>query len=877
MNVREIKVLRGPNYWSIRHKKLIQILLDLEEHEYLPTNKIPGFYERIQQLLPSLYEHQCSEGHPGGFFERVKDGTWMGHVIEHIALEIQTLAGIDVGFGRTRGAGVEGLYYVIFSYKEEKAGLKAAEAAVNIARALINGETYDLEQDVKAIHDLWVNERLGPSTWSIVEEAQKRNIPYIRLDDNSLVQLGYGAKQKRIEATITSHTSQLAVDIAGNKHIAKTLLAAANVPVPAGSIASDVEDLEEIIKSVGYPIVIKPLNGNHGKGATVNITNFLCALRAFERAKKISDEVIVEKFITGFDFRVLVVNYKFQAASLRKPASIIGNGRDTVEELIAMVNEDPKRGCDHEKPLTKIIVDEVLKEWIAKQNCTLKTILSFGQELFLKPTANLSTGGTATDVTDEVHLENIATFERIAKIVGLDICGIDVMAPDLCTPIRKNNGVVLEINAAPGFRMHLEPTSGHARPVARPVVDMLFKDDGRIPIIAVTGTNGKTTTTRLIAHMAQQDGKVVGYTTTDGIYINSEQLVSGDCSGPASARTILCDPTVEFAVLETARGGILRTGLAFDQCDVAVITNIAEDHLGKDGIDSLDQLAKVKGVIAESVHEKGYTVLNADDEMVYKMKEKLNCNVALFSIHSNNIRIEEHCNNGGVAAVYENGYVLIRNHNHFIPIEEVENIPICFGGKAEFNIYNVLAATLASYVAGISTKNISKAVLNLKPTLENTPGRMNIFEFKKFTVIVDYAHNPHGLKALGKFIKSKQAIAKIGIITGVGDRRDQDLIAIGEEAAKIFDRIIIRYDSDMRGRTIKEMEALVTLGIKNVDSLIPITCGLGECESVEFAVRNAPLGSLIVVLADDINKVSGCLIDLQKREISMPEDLQKAV
>ncbi|MFL5788651.1 MAG: cyanophycin synthetase family protein, partial [Flavisolibacter sp.] len=469
MQIREITVLRGPNYWSVKHKNLIQILLDIEDLEYKPTNKIPGFYDRLQLLLPSFYAHECSEGHPGGFFARVKEGTWMGHVIEHIALEIQSLSGIEVGFGRTRGTGKEGCYTVVFSYAEERSGIYAANAAVRIAEALIKGENYDLQKDIRTIHDLWVQEKLGPSTGSIVHEAGKRNIPYIRLDNNSLVQLGYGIRQKRIDATITSQTNQIAVDIAGNKEAAKNLLTAAMIPVADGQTISDVKNLDQVIQLINYPIVIKPLNANHGKGATVNINNYLCAVRAFERAQKFSRQVIVEKYITGYDYRILVINYKFVAASLRKPAFVIGNGRDTVKELIEIVNKDPRRGNDHEKPLTKINIDEVLLEWIEKFNCTLDTILPFGQELSLKPTANLSTGGTATDVTDEVCETNIALFERISKIIGLDICGIDVMAPQLKTPIKENGGVVLEINAAPGFRMHIEPSYGKKRDVGKAV------------------------------------------------------------------------------------------------------------------------------------------------------------------------------------------------------------------------------------------------------------------------------------------------------------------------------------------------------------------------------------------------------------------------
>jgi cyanophycin synthetase len=664
------------------------------------------------------------------------------------------------------------------------------------------------------------------------------------------------------------------VDIAGNKDETKRLLTAANIPVPSGEVIHSVNELAEVIERVDYPIVLKPLDGNHGKGATINVGTWQEALSAFHRAKKHGEKVIVEKFVPGRDFRVLVINYKFVAAALRTPACVMGDGRHTVRELIDKVNQDPRRGNGHDKVLTLIEVDDVTNELLKKSGCSLGTVLPLGQELYLKPTANLSTGGTASDVTDEVHPANISLFERIAKIIGLDICGIDVMAPDLKTPIRSNGGAVLEVNAAPGFRMHLEPTLGQSRNVARPMIDMLFSGNGRIPIVAVTGTNGKTTTTRLIAHMAKESGYITGYTTTDGIYVDNELLLKGDCSGPQSAQFVLCDPSVEFAVLETARGGILRSGLGFDQCDSAVITNVAEDHLGLDGIDTLAKLAKVKSVVAESVCPSGYAVLNADDDLVYAMKDQLRSKVALFSIYSDNSRIEEHCSRGGLAAVYENGYLLLRIGNHIIPIEEAVNVPITFGGKAEFNIANVLAACLAAYTNRIKLSTIRKALRSFIPSPETTPGRINIYDFQDFQVIVDYAHNPHGVKALGKFIKTFDASVKVGVITGVGDRRDEDIIALGEEAAKVFDEIIIRHDDDLRGRTPEEMDRLLTTGVHRVDRNKPISYYWCECDAVIRAMQNVKPQSLIVVLIDNIKKVTECILQYQhERE----ETLEKAV
>nr|MBP7478390.1 cyanophycin synthetase [Chitinophagales bacterium] len=536
MHIRSIKVMNGPNYWSARRHKLIVMELDLQEMENSPTNKIDGFLERTKTMIPTLVEHRCSEGCVGGFFKRIEEGTWMGHVIEYIALEIQTLAGMDVGFGRTREMPEKGVYFVVFSYWEKKVGVYAAEAAVRIAEALATGADYDLEADIQKMRELREEERLGPSTGSIVEEAVKRKIPWIRLNRNSLVQLGYGIKQKRIQATVASTTSNIAVEIACDKEDTKNILEAAEIPVPKGSIIYDEEDLDRAIKKIGYPLVLKPVNGNHGKGATTNVLTREDAIVALEAAKKYGKAVICEKFITGFDHRILVINYKFICAAIRKPAHVIGDGKHTIQELIDIVNSDPRRGYGHEKVLTAIKVDDFTMNILNERKLTLDHKLKKGEELILKPTANLSTGGTSIDITDQVHPSNIMMCERIARIIGLDICGIDIMAENLTDPITENGGSILEVNAAPGFRMHLEPAEGLPRNVAEPVIDMLFPPGSSplIPIIAVSGTNGKTTTTRLIAHIAKQVGYKVGYTTTDGVYIQNQLMMRGDCTGPMS-------------------------------------------------------------------------------------------------------------------------------------------------------------------------------------------------------------------------------------------------------------------------------------------------------------------------------------------------------
>lgn len=852
MKILDIKAMSGPNYWSANRHKLIVMLLDLEEMEQRPTDKIPGFLERLSALMPTLYEHRCSEGVPGGFFMRVEEGTWMGHVIEHIALELQTLAGMDTGFGRTRETSDPGIYHVVFSYQEAKAGIYTAKAAVKIAQALVDNVPYDLEEDIQNLREIREDERLGPSTGSIVEEAERRKIPYIRLNRHSLVQLGYGVNQCRVQATIASTTSSIAVEIACDKEETKNLLEASEIPVPRGRIIYDEEDLQNAINKIGYPIVTKPVNGNHGKGATTNIRNWEDAVAGLKAAKVYGRAVICERFITGRDFRVLVINYKFVAAALRTPAAVIGDGLHTIQELIDIVNSDPRRGYGHEKVLTAIKVDDFTRDILAKKDYTLNTVLEDKEELWLKPTANLSTGGTATDVTDYVHPTNVFMCERIARIIGLNICGIDIMADDLSTPITENGGAVLEVNAAPGFRMHLDPTEGLARNVAEPVIDMLYPpgSSARIPIIAVSGTNGKTTTTRLIAHIVKQMGYKVGYTTTDGVYIQNQLMMKGDCTGPVSAEFVLRDPTVNYAVLECARGGILRAGLGFHNCDVAVVTNVAEDHLGLGGIDTIEKLAKVKAVAAHTVFPKGYAILNADDDLVYDMHKDLECKVAYFSLNENSGRIKRHCAKGGIAAIYENGYITILKGTWKIRIEKVTNVPLTFSGMAEFNIANVLAATLAAYVQDFKTEDIRQALQTFVPSPALTPGRMNMFHFRDFSVMIDYAHNTHGFMAIGKFLASVNASIKVGIIAGVGDRRDEDIISLGEAAGKIFDEIIIRQDKNLRGRTDTEIIELMTQGIHKIDPMKKITVIQKEGEAIDFAFQNAVKDSFIVITSD---------------------------
>ena len=861
MDILEIRTLRGPNYWSGYWKQLIIMRLDIGEYEEKPSNKIDGFYQRIMELLPSLHIHGCSYGEDGGFLRRVKEGTWAGHVIEHLALELQTLAGMDVGYGRTRETGETGIYNVVFAYMEEECGRYAARASVDLFLDLAEGKSLEeirqkLDEEVQRLREIREEVRFGPSTSSLVDEAEARGIPYIRLNEHSLVQLGYGVHQQRIQATTTAKTNMIATDIAGNKKATKKLLGEMGIPVPRGFTITEEDEIQNAAELVGFPIVIKPLDGNHGKGATVGINNFEEAQTAFHKAKEYSHYVIVEKMLDGEDFRALVVNNKLIAVAERTPAHVIGNGKSTIQELIDQTNSDPRRGYGHENVLTQITVDGQTERLIAAKGYTLETVLEEGEKFCLKSTANISTGGTAIDRTDEVHPENAFMFERIAKIVGLDVAGIDVIAPNISEPLRENGGGIIEVNAAPGFRMHLSPSEGIGRNVAEHVIDMLFPPGApfRIPIFAITGTNGKTTTTRLISHILRGSGLTVGFTTTDGTYIQNNQILAGDNTGPVSAQLVLKDPSVQVAVLETARGGIIRSGLGYDHCDIAVVTNIAADHLGVKDINTLEDLARVKAVVPRSVSRKGFAVLNAEDPNVYQMRKLVDGTVVLFSMDENNENIQYHAKRGAVACVYENGFITILKGKWKVRIEKAINIPLTYGGRAEFMIQNVLAAALACFVHGVSLEDIRVGLTTFNAGVAQTPGRMNFIEFDDFTVLMDFAHNPAGLHGLHNFLDKLSYNKRIGILSGVGDRRDEDLLEMGRISAQMFDTLIIRRGNYLRGRTQEEVLGLLQEGAESDGKSLEIKVILDSEEAIYASFEMAEKGDLVVILADNVNK-----------------------
>ena len=861
MKILKTQTLRGPNYWSIRRHKLVIMRLDLEELREKPSNEIPGFYEGLLEVLPTLEEHYCSIGRRGGFLQRVRKGTMMGHIVEHVALELQELAGMPVGFGRTRETSTPGVYNVVFEYVQEEAGRYAGRAAVRLCNSIVTNGTYasqELAQDLADLKDLCVNAALGPSTETIVKEAEARRIPWMVLSARAMLQLGYGCHQKRIQATLSERSGILGVELACDKEGTKTILSEAGIPVPLGSVIQYLDELADAVEDVGgYPIVIKPLDGNHGRGITININSREEAEVAYDLASAASKSrsVIVERFYRGSDHRVLVVNGKVVAVAERIPAHVIGDGKSTIAELIEIVNRDPNRGEGHDNVLTKITIDRTASSVLQKQGYDMNTVLTRGKIAYLRATANLSTGGIAVDRTEEIHPENIWLAQRVAKMIGLDIAGIDIVTPDITKPLREVDGVIVEVNAAPGFRMHVAPSRGLPRNVAAPVLDMLFPPGTptRIPIIAITGTNGKTTTTRLTSHIWRQTGAVVGYTTTDGIYINEYLVHQGDNTGPVSAKVILRDPTVEVAVLETARGGILRSGLSFESCDVAVVLNVAADHLGIGDINTVEQMAKVKSVVAETASPDGYAVLNADDPLVAAMAKRVKSKVAYFSLDPENPIICDHIRRGGLAAVYENSYLSLIEGDWTVRIDEAANIPVTMGGMASFMIANALAASLAAFAAGVDIEAIRAGVRTFQPSENQTPGRMNLFNLGSYHALVDYAHNPDGYKAVGGFVGNWQG-KRIGVVGGPGDRRDRDLIMLGEISAQIFDLIIVKEDDDTRGRDRGEAADLIVKGIQQENTQAGYEMILDEREAIEAGLDRASPGGLVVVFPESISR-----------------------
>ncbi|HET6243257.1 MAG: cyanophycin synthetase [Bacteroidetes bacterium] len=867
MKVISTKVMRGPNYWSISNENLIVSKLDLETiHSH--TNKIKDFERKMAKILVSKANEKDFE-FENDFLRSLKSGTTIPNVVEYLARELQRLVGLPSDYGRVYTTSKKNVFNIVVAYTVENVGIEAVLSAVDICSAVINDEEFDINKEIKFLKALKRKYAPSMSTEAILKEADIRGIPYTKGFYSRETVFGYGVNQKKINGVLTSSTSFMGVDVTGDKDLTKMVLEKAKIPVSFGVIIEFEDEVDYAINKVGFPIVVKPLDGNHGKGISLNLNTKNQVIDAYHIAKEVAQDIIVEKFIKGFDYRLLVINYKFSAATKRIAASITGDGLSTIKELISDVNSDPARAVNEGNVLTPIQIDEVTMNILKKKGLTLQSVLKRGEIVYVKEIANVSAGAVPYDVTDEIHPHNRFLAERIARIVGLDICGIDLISPDLSVPFYQNNTAILEVNASPGIKMHLMPSMGKSRNVVGAIMDMMFPSEKqfKIPIAAITGTNGKTTVTRMIAHLVKVAGYNVGYTTTEGIYINDVIISKGDCSGPASSQLILTDPNVEFAVLECARGGILRSGLAFNNCDVGVVTNITEDHLGVDDIETLEDLAQVKAVVARTVVSTGYAVLNADDDLVFEMAENLNCKVALFSMDPESKRIKDHVSKNGVAAVVENGVIVVYNGDLKMQIEEVNDIPATFGGKAEFMVQNTLPVVLFGYVSGFDTDIIKNALMSFYPSPDKTPGRMNFFKFNEFEVLVDYAHNPAGIDAIGKFVNNYTGVFKTGIIAAPGDRPDAQIISIGEKTAHIFDEIIIRSDKNLRGRQEKEIHDLLLEGIRKSKKKVPVRIISSESEAIKYAVENARKKQLITVFTESIDDSIQTLKQLQEKEL----------
>jgi cyanophycin synthetase len=861
MKVLETQVYRGPNVFSL--SPVIRMRIDLEEMEEKPSNLIDGFTDRLVEMIPSLYTHRCSEGVPGGFISRLREGTWAGHIIEHITLELQSLVGTEVGYGKTRTAERDGVYNIVYAYVEERVGLEAGRAAVRLVEHLVDGAAFDYPAELAALSRILDEVAYGPSTQSIIDKARERDIPFIRLNERNLVQLGHGKYQRRIEATVTSLTSLIATDIACDKELTKRMLDEAGVPVPRGQVAGSNEAAIAAAEAIGYPIVLKPLNANHGKGVAINLRSRAEVERAFERAQDYSDGVIVERFVEGRDHRVLVVGGEVVAVAERVPAHVTGDGRHTLRELIDIENKNPMRGEGHEKALTKISVNEETLRLIGEQGLAPDSVPAPDRQVWLKYTANISTGGTAVDRTDDIHYENIETARRAARIIGLDVAGVDMLTTDITRPLEETGGAICEINAAPGFRMHVHPTVGQPRDVAGRVLDMLFPAGApaRIPIVAITGTNGKTTTSRMLSHILKLAGRKVGLTTTDGLYIDGKRILEGDLTGPWSARMVLRDPTVDFAVLETARGGILRAGVGFDDCDIGVITNVSEDHLGMRGVETLTDMAYVKSVVVECVRRTGHAILNAEDPHLVPLAEKARGKLCWFTLDANNEIFGEHTQAGGTGVCLRDRHIVIKRGAQDIIMSDVDSIPATFNGRAMFNVANAMVAALCAHLSGTSVEDIRTGLKTFETGFYLSPGRLNVEQVDDFHVLLDYAHNTAAYRNVAAFVKLLRVDRRVGVVAAPGDRRDVDILAMGEIAGAAFDRLIIKEDDDRRGREVGQSAALMKRGAMQAGmpeekiEIVP-----DEIEAVEHGLGQAIKGDVVVITADNIKRTYGQII-----------------
>lgn len=894
MRVLETAVYRGPHLYASR--PMIRIQLDLEQLEHWPTNRIDGFTDRLLAALPGLDAHGCSYQAHGGLILRMREGTWLGHVIEHVALELQKLAGTPVTRGKTRSVkGRPGVYNILYAYDGAALGRAAGRAAVELVhsllpRALQGAEgleriaqplldlpppLFDLSRALDRLSAIGRREALGPTTRSLVQEARRRGIPVQRLDEHSLIQLGWGSRRKLIRASITGQTSHVAVETAGDKALTKALLSEVGLPVPRGGVVRTADEALAQAARINGPVVLKPLDGNHGRGVSLDLRTPEQVHWGYEQAIRHGKRVIVEEQFVGRDYRILVVGGQIVAVAERVPARVVGNGESTIAELIEAVNRDPRRGVGHEKVMTRIAIDDQAREMLARAGLTLDDVPLPGAVVSLRATANLSTGGSAIDRTDEIHPENASIARRAALTVGLDVAGIDFIAPDITRSVRETGGGIVEVNAAPGFRMHLEPSEGQSRDVAKAVIADLFPPGARsrIPIVAVTGTNGKTTVVRMVARIAREMGKTVGLTNTSGVYINDERVLEADASGPKSARMVLRDPTVDVAVLETARGGMLREGLAFDRCDVGIVLNVTADHLGLKGVDTLEDLAAVKSIVAESVSRRGVAVLNGDDPLTLRVARRAGGRIAYFTLRGGpemSPFLQKHIAQGGLLVALEpsihGGELVLYDRGQRWPIVEADEIPATLRGLASFNIANALAAIAAGHGLGASPKVMARALRAFTSSHAENPGRFNVHDAHGFRVIVDYAHNPGAMRAIGELIgRLRSDVGRvIGVVSIPGDRRDEDILEMGALSAEMFDELIFRERPDGRGRPAGSVVSLLTDGALQAgfpsDRVHRI---LSEARAVETGLRMARPGDLVMVFPTSVDAVWKQVVDFK--------------
>jgi len=871
MRILDKAVYVGPSLYA--HFPVIRLEIDLGPLENWPSAKLgAAFTERLIAALPGLREHGCSYGEPGGFIRRLTEdeGTWMGHILEHVAIELQNVAGEPVTFGKTRGAGSEGRYHVIYQYEQEDVGLEAGRLGITLLHSLLPPELQPAgsvpgDFDFAAERDEFIRfaqrRALGPSTMSLVRAAEERRIPWIRLNEQSLIQFGHGRYQQRIQATVTSRTSHIAVELASDKEETNRLLATLGLPVPRQRLVQREDDAVAAAQRVGYPVVVKPYNANHGRGISIHLTTEEQVRTAFQVAREHSRSVIVESFITGEDHRMLVINGELVAVSKRVPGHVMGDGEHTIAELVDEVNRDPRRGIGHEKVLTRLVFDHQAETMLAKKGYTPETVPAEGERVFLRSTGNLSTGGTAADVTDLVHPDNVEMAVRAVKAIGLDVGGVDFLTTDITESYKDIGGAICEINAAPGFRMHMAPSEGRARDVSGPVMDMLFPpgSPSRIPIAAVTGTNGKTTTARMLAHIHKLAGHHVGLTSTDGVYIDGQRTVAGDMTGPVATQMVLSDPNVDVAVLEVARGGLLRAGMGVRHCDVGAVLNVKSDHLGLRGIGTLDDLAKVKRIVVEVARETA--VLNADDPLCLKMGDYTSANSLCYvTMDPTHALVGEHIKAGGRGVVLESGIkgqmITIYDKGAHIPLLWTHLIPATLEGRALHNVQNAMFAAAMAFSMGLKLEDIRHGLRTFDTTFFQAPGRMNIFDEHPFKVILDYGHNPAAVEAMCQLVaRLEPAGRRIVVLAAPGDRRDEDIADIGRIAARQFDRYIVRRDDSLRGRKPEEVphllrDALLAAGV-TAEQILVIP---DEQAAIDTALREAQPGDLLLVFADAITR-----------------------